>query len=291
MNRLLPLFIVSGTLMFLLYGFEYCCAYHAILSKKEVIPSAHIGIVISTLHKEDDIYTANEQHGVENVSDIETNTAVGADSETDTTDKYDSIYDTTADNATAVQSDVTETDTEETISINATTETVSDTATNTTTDTVPDTATTQAPSTNTEDSEGYIEGTQSPSDICLSYPSDLVAAINTYRNSYGLASLSEDSQLKQAAGIRCRELISSMSHTRPDGSSCSTIYAELGIYPYNWGENLAGGHYTASETVTAWMDSDGHRANILNPSFTKCGVAHISCSSGYRDYWVILFTD
>ncbi len=284
MNRLLPLFIVTGTLIFLLYGFEYCCAYHAILPKDDVVPSAHIGIVVSTLHKEKDIYTANEQNGVENVSDIETNTVVGADTD-------DSIYDTTSDNATAVQSDVAEADIEETIETDTTTETVSDTLTNTTTDTATDTATTQAPSKNADDTEGYIEAAQSPSDICLSYPSDLVAAINTYRNSYGLASLSEDSQLKQAAGIRCRELISSMSHTRPDGSSCSTIYAELGIYPYNWGENLAGGHYTASETATAWINSEGHRANILNPSFTKCGVAHISCSSGYRDYWVILFTD
>lgn len=272
MNRLLPLFIVTGTLIFLLYGFEYCCAYHAILPKDDVVPSAHIGIVVSTLHKEKDIYTANEQNGVENVSDIETNTVVGADTD-------GSIYDTTSDNAAAVQSDVAEADTEETIE------------TDTTTDTATDTATTQAPSKNADDTEGYIEAAQSPSDICLSYPSDLVAAINTYRNSYGLTSLSEDSQLKQAAGIRCRELISSMSHTRPDGSSCSTIYAELGIYPYNWGENLAGGHYTASETATAWINSEGHRANILNPSFTKCGVAHISCSSGYRDYWVILFTD
>ncbi len=284
MNRLLPLFIVTGTLIFLLYGFEYCCAYHAILPKDDVVPSAHIGIVVSTLHKEKDIYTANEQNGVENVSDIETNTVVGADTD-------DSIYDTTSDNATAVQSDVAEADIEETIETDTTTETVSDTLTNTTTDTATDTATTQAPSKNADDTEGYIEAAQSPGDICLSYPSDLVAAINTYRNSYGLASLSEDSQLKQAAGIRCRELISSMSHTRPDGSSCSTIYAELGIYPYNWGENLAGGHYTASETATAWINSEGHRANILNPSFTKCGVAHISCSSGYRDYWVILFTD
>lgn len=258
MNRFIPLFIISGTLMFLLYGFKYCGTYHAILPKEEV-PSAHIGIVINILRKETDIYTANGQGRAENISD--TNTVVENNHNTDTTTTYNTICDTAADNDIAVQSNVTEPDTEANIE------------------------------TNTDDTADCIETTQSPSDICLSYPSDLVAAINAYRNSYGLAGLSEDSQLNTAAGIRCRELISSMSHTRPDGSSCSTIYAELGIYPYNWGENLAGGHYTASETATAWMDSDGHRANILNSSFSKCGVAHISCSSGYRDYWVILFTD
>lgn len=279
MNRFIPLFILPCTLTFLLCTIKYCNPYRMTYQKDNPVPSAHIGIVVNTLYKETDIYT----------------------------DKCDAIYDTAADNDTAVQSNITEADTEETIVTDTTTETVSnttaatttetvsdmtaDTTTETVSDTATDTATTQAPATNADDTAGCIEATQLPSDICLSYPSDLIAAINAYRNSYGLAGLSEDSQLNTAAGIRCRELISSMSHTRPDGSSCSTIYAELGIYPYNWGENLAGGHYTASETATAWMDSDGHRANILNSSFTKCGVAHISCSSGYRDYWVILFTD
>lgn len=127
--------------------------------------------------------------------------------------------------------------------------------------------------------------------IFLYSPSDLVAEINFYRNSYGLCSLSEDSQLNHAAAVRCNELLVSMSHTRPDGRSCSTIYAELGIYPSVWGENLAAGYYSAAGTASDWMFSDGHRANILNPLFTKCGVAHISCDYGYYDYWVILFSD
>lgn len=127
--------------------------------------------------------------------------------------------------------------------------------------------------------------------IFLYSPSDLVAEINFYRNSYGLCSLSEDSQLNHAAAVRCNELLVSMSHTRPDGRSCSTIYAEIGIYPSVWGENLAAGYYSAAGTASDWMLSDGHRANILNPLFTKCGVAHISCDYGYYDYWVILFSD
>lgn len=128
-------------------------------------------------------------------------------------------------------------------------------------------------------------------DTILYTPSDLIAEINVSRSSYGLSALSEDSQLHNAAAVRCNELLVSMSHTRPDGRSCSTVYAELGIYPSVWGENLAAGYGTAAGTASDWMSSDGHRANILNPSFTKCGVAHITCNYGYYDYWVILFSD
>lgn len=132
---------------------------------------------------------------------------------------------------------------------------------------------------------------ETTTNIFLYSPSDLVAEINFYRSSYGLCSLSEDSQLNHAAAVRCNELLASMSHTRPDGRSCSTVYAELGIYPSVWGENLAAGYCSAAGTASDWMSSDGHRANILNPLFTKCGVAHISCDYGYYDYWVILFSD
>ncbi len=128
-------------------------------------------------------------------------------------------------------------------------------------------------------------------DVFLYSPYDLIAEINIYRSSYGLSALSGDSQLDQAAAVRCNELLVSLSHTRPDGRSCSTVYAELGIYPFVWGENLAAGYCTAAGTASDWMSSDGHRANILNPAFTKCGVAHISCDYGYYDYWVILFSD
>lgn len=128
-------------------------------------------------------------------------------------------------------------------------------------------------------------------DVFLYYPSDLIAEINIYRNSYGLSALSEDSRLDHAAAVRCNELLVSMSHTRPDGRSCSTVYAELGIYPSAWGENLAAGYCTSAGTASDWMSSDSHRANILNPTFTKCGVAHITCDYGYYDYWVILFSD
>lgn len=147
---------------------------------------------------------------------------------------------------------------------------------------------TEAPTAPVTEASTEVEAT---TDVFLYYPSDLIAEINIYRSSYSLSDLSEDSQLNHAAAVRCNELLASMSHTRPDGRSCSTVYAELGIYPSAWGENLAAGYCTSAGTASDWMSSDGHRANILNPNFTKCGVAHISCDYGYYDYWVILFSD
>lgn len=157
------------------------------------------------------------------------------------------------------------------------------------TETAPATeAVTEVPATSATEASTDVEATK---DVFLYYPSDLIAEINIYRSNYGLSALSEDSWLDHAAAVRCNELLVSMSHTRPDGRSCSTVYAELGIYPSAWGENLAAGYCTSAGTASDWMSSDGHRANILNSTFTKCGVAHITCDYGYYDYWVILFSD
>lgn len=149
-------------------------------------------------------------------------------------------------------------------------------------------AVTEVPAAPATEASTDVEATK---DVFLYYPSDLIAEINIYRSSHGLSALSEDSRLDHAAAVRCNELLVNMSHTRPDGRSCSTVYAELGIYPSAWGENLAAGYCTSAGTASDWMSSDGHRANILNPTFTKCGVTHITCDYGYYDYWVILFSD
>ena len=78
------------------------------------------------------------------------------------------------------------------------------------------------------------------------------------------------------------------SHTRPDGRSCFTALTDLGISYGGAGENIAYGQSSPEEVMTAWMNSSGHRANILNSSFTKLGVGVYK--SGNTIYWVQLFT-
>ena len=77
--------------------------------------------------------------------------------------------------------------------------------------------------------------------------------------------------------------------TRPDGRSCFTVLAETKISYRTCGENIAAGQTTPQEVVKGWMNSEGHRKNILNGSFTKLGVGYVKASTGYKYYWTQMF--
>jgi uncharacterized protein YkwD len=99
-----------------------------------------------------------------------------------------------------------------------------------------------------------------------SLASQVVALVNEYRAEYGLSPLTVDSDLSAAACVRAKECAVSFSHTRPDGSSWSTVSSKAR------GENIAMGYNTAEKVMAAWMTSEGHRANIFRESFTTIGV-------------------
>ena len=120
------------------------------------------------------------------------------------------------------------------------------------------------------------------------YVNEVLRLVNKYRAENGLGALTLDSALCGAADVRAKEIKTSFSHTRPDGSSCFTVLSQLGINYGGAGENIAYGQSSPEEVMTAWMNSDGHRANILNSSFTKLGVGVYS--SGGTLYWAQMFT-
>ena len=117
------------------------------------------------------------------------------------------------------------------------------------------------------------------------FSDDLTAQVISYTNSdrarYGLAPLRVDPQLTAAARVRAQEIVRKMSHTRPDGSSWSTVS------PLAKGENIARGYRSAAAVTAAWLSSPGHRRNVLRESYGSIGVA------AYRvngvTYWVQLF--
>ena len=119
----------------------------------------------------------------------------------------------------------------------------------------------------------------------------VVQYVNRERASYGLDPLVADEDLRTLAYIRAKELVYLFSHTRPDGSTCFTILNEYGI-PYNTaGENIAGGSTTPEAVVDLWMNSEGHRANILSENYTKIGVGcYYDPGSDWGINWVQLFT-
>lgn len=110
---------------------------------------------------------------------------------------------------------------------------------------------------------------------------DLIDEVNRDRTAYGLGTVASDEALTKAACVRAQEIVQKFSHTRPDGSSWSTVYS--GAYA----ENIARGYSTAYKCEAAFMSSDGHRVNILRGSYTKIGVC--AYTVGGVTYWVQLF--
>lgn len=122
---------------------------------------------------------------------------------------------------------------------------------------------------------------------------DVLTLVNKERRAAGLSELSWGSSCEGAANTRAQEIKSLYSHTRPNGSSWESacpIPASTGGYH---GENLAAGNAAVSpETVVAsWMASPEHRANILNPNFTRLAVGFVfDPSSTYKTYWSQYFS-
>lgn len=117
----------------------------------------------------------------------------------------------------------------------------------------------------------------------------VLSLTNAERAKQGLAPLSTFSTLTSAAQVRSGEISTQAdpSHTRPNGTSCFTALS--GVPYYSAGENIAAGYPLPQSVVTGWMNSPGHRANILTEDFRHLGVGYTKRSGGYGYYWVQLF--
>uniref|UniRef100_UPI004055D1BC CAP domain-containing protein n=1 Tax=Acetatifactor sp. TaxID=1872090 RepID=UPI004055D1BC len=122
----------------------------------------------------------------------------------------------------------------------------------------------------------------------LSYAEQVVNLVNIERVKEGLAPLTVDKSVQAAAQVRAVECEQSFSHTRPNGTGFSTALKEQGVSYKRAGENIAWGQRSPEEVVNAWMNSSGHRANILNRNFTKIGVGYYQNADGVK-YWSQLF--
>ena len=155
----------------------------------------------------------------------------------------------------------------------------------------PDTQTpdTQKPETQKPDTQTPAQDASTPEELAA----EVVRLVNVERAKEGLAPLGTYDSLTKAAQIRAPEIVTLFSHDRPDGTSCFTAMDQTGAKKgaYTWGENIAAGNATAAATVEQWMNSPGHRANILNAKFTHIGVGYQhSAGSTYGHYWVQMFT-
>lgn len=136
------------------------------------------------------------------------------------------------------------------------------------------------PNVNPDDSQ---QGSES------AYVNEVVRLVNEERAKAGLSPLSTSINMQKAAQVRAKEQQSSFSHTRPNGAHFSTALKENGVSYKGAGENIAYGQKTPAQVMQSWMNSQGHRANILNKDFTSIGVGYYVGQNGTA-YWAQLFT-
>lgn len=122
-----------------------------------------------------------------------------------------------------------------------------------------------------------------------SFIDEVLRLVNIERANEGLSELTTNTSLKNAAHQRAIEIKSVFSHSRPDGSSCFTVLGEFNVPYMAAGENIAYGQKTPAQVVDGWMNSEGHRANILSSKFGKIGIGCYYNNGTY--YWTQLFTN
>lgn len=120
-----------------------------------------------------------------------------------------------------------------------------------------------------------------------SYEKEVVRLVNEIRRENGLNPLTEDWELSRVARYKSQDMLDNkyFSHTSPVYGSPFTMMKNFGLSYRSAAENIAKGQSTPEAVVNAWMNSSGHRANILNASYKKIGVGYVK--NGH--YWTQMF--
>jgi len=116
---------------------------------------------------------------------------------------------------------------------------------------------------------------------------EVVKLVNAERAKAGLPALKEDWELSRVAKYKSQDMHDKnyFDHTSPTFGTPFTMMKNFGITYKSAGENIAKGQQSASEVVNAWMNSAGHRANILNKNYTHIGVGYVKDGN----YWSQMF--
>ena len=127
-----------------------------------------------------------------------------------------------------------------------------------------------------------------PADVFITeYEAEVLKLVNEERAKYGVAPLAWNKAVEEVAHLRAKELVVLFSHTRPDGRSCFSAAGECGVYYRAAAENIAFGYRTPEEVVEGWMNSEGHRENILSADYKKIGIGCVK-NNGFL-YWTQFF--
>ncbi|MBE6716670.1 MAG: SafA/ExsA family spore coat assembly protein [Ruminococcaceae bacterium] len=121
----------------------------------------------------------------------------------------------------------------------------------------------------------------------LSFEKEVIRLVNEIRVKNGLKELKYNWELSRVARYKSQDMKDNkyFSHTSPVYGSPFEMIKNFGITYRSAGENIARGQTTPESVVNAWMNSSGHRANILNSSFTQIGVGYVADGN----YWTQMF--
>lgn len=119
------------------------------------------------------------------------------------------------------------------------------------------------------------------------YEQQVVELVNSYRAQYGLNPVTLNTELSKVARLKSQDMKDKgyFSHTSPTYGSPFDMMKQFGISYRTAGENIAMGQRAPEAVMEAWMNSEGHRANILNASYTQIGVGYVADGN----YWTQMF--
>jgi len=129
------------------------------------------------------------------------------------------------------------------------------------------------------------------SNVINSMEQEVARLVNIERQKAGLAPLTLSAELSKVARIKSQDMADKnyFSHTSPTYGDPFAMMKSFGIKYGYAGENIAKGYNSAESVMNGWMNSSGHRANILNPNFKTIGVGYVKANG--TTYWTQMFTD
>ena len=118
---------------------------------------------------------------------------------------------------------------------------------------------------------------QTAGGVLSAYEAEVIRLVNEIRRQNGLGELTASAELSHVARLKSQDMHDKgyFDHTSPTYGSAFDMLRSFGISYGTAGENIAYGYSTPQAVVDAWMNSSGHRANILNASYTQIGVGHV----------------
>lgn len=120
-----------------------------------------------------------------------------------------------------------------------------------------------------------------------SFEQEVIRLVNEIRVENGLKALTYDWELSRVARFKSQDMkdLGYFAHNSPIYGTPFQMIKNFGISYRSAGENIAKGYATPQAVVNAWMNSSGHRANILNANFTRIGVGYVADGN----YWTQMF--